>query len=51
MTMPATGAAACRPATETTTGARPRFHGIVPPLVTPLLDADTLDVEGLERLV
>jgi 4-hydroxy-tetrahydrodipicolinate synthase len=25
--------------------------GIVPPLVTPLLDRDTLDVEGLERLV
>ena len=29
----------------------PRFHGIVPPLVTPLLAADTLDVDGLERLV
>jgi hypothetical protein len=29
----------------------PRFHGIVPPLVTPLHDADTLDIEGLERLV
>lgn len=25
--------------------------GIVPPLVTPLLDNDTLDVEGLERLI
>ena len=25
--------------------------GIIPPLVTPLLDNDTLDVEGLERLV
>lgn len=29
----------------------PRFQGIVPPLVTPLVGADTLDVEGLERLV
>ena len=29
----------------------PRFHGIVPPLATPLLDRDTLDVGGLERLV
>ncbi|MBW8331796.1 MAG: dihydrodipicolinate synthase family protein [Prolixibacteraceae bacterium] len=27
------------------------FTGIVPPLVTPLLDNDTLDLEGLERLV
>lgn len=29
----------------------PRFRGVVPPLVTPLLDADTLDTEGLARLV
>jgi dihydrodipicolinate synthase/N-acetylneuraminate lyase len=29
----------------------PRFHGIIPPLVTPLLDGDTLDVAGLERLI
>ena len=29
----------------------PRFHGIVPPLATPLSDRDTLDVAGLERLV
>lgn len=28
-----------------------RMHGIVPPLVTPLVDRDTLDAEGLERLV
>jgi 4-hydroxy-tetrahydrodipicolinate synthase len=28
-----------------------RFHGIVPPLVTPLLAADAIDVGGLERLV
>ncbi|MCE9631546.1 MAG: dihydrodipicolinate synthase family protein [Planctomycetia bacterium] len=28
-----------------------RFHGIVPPLVTPLLAADVLDIAGLERLV
>ena len=27
------------------------LHGIVPPLVTPLLDRDRLDVAGLERLV
>ena len=29
----------------------PRFHGIVPPLVTPLAAPDALDVEGLGRLV
>lgn len=28
-----------------------RFQGIVPPLVTPLLSPDVLDVAGLERLV
>jgi dihydrodipicolinate synthase/N-acetylneuraminate lyase len=27
------------------------FFGIIPPLVTPLFDNDTLDVEGLERLI
>lgn len=27
------------------------FNGIIPPLVTPLIDNDTLDVEGLERLI
>ena len=27
------------------------LRGIVPPLVTPLLDNNTLDVEGLERLI
>ena len=27
------------------------FHGIVPPMVTPLSDRDALDVEGLQRLV
>lgn len=27
------------------------FHGIIPPLVTPLLDNETLDIEGLERLI
>ena len=31
--------------------ARPRFRGIVPPRATPLLDRDTLDVGGLERLI
>lgn len=29
----------------------PRFRGIVPPLTTPLLDRDSLDQAGLERLV
>ncbi len=28
-----------------------KFHGIIPPLVTPLRDRDTLDAEGLQRLV
>jgi len=27
------------------------YHGIVPPLVTPLADRDRLDVDGLERLI
>ncbi len=27
------------------------FTGIIPPIVTPLLDRDTLDLDGLERLV
>jgi 4-hydroxy-tetrahydrodipicolinate synthase len=29
----------------------PRFHGIIPPLVTPLLSDDALDCAGLERLL
>ena len=29
----------------------PRFRGIIPPLITPLIDRDTLDIDGLERLV
>ncbi|WP_303921222.1 dihydrodipicolinate synthase family protein [Draconibacterium sediminis] len=28
-----------------------KLQGIVPPLITPLLDSDTLDIEGLERLI
>ncbi|WP_319501485.1 dihydrodipicolinate synthase family protein [uncultured Draconibacterium sp.] len=28
-----------------------KLQGIVPPLVTPLLDNNTLDIEGLERLI
>ena len=28
-----------------------RFHGIIPPLATPLVDRDTLDIGGLERLI
>ncbi len=27
------------------------LRGIIPPLVTPLLDRDTLDTAGLERLI
>lgn len=27
------------------------LHGIIPPMVTPLLDRDTLDIDGLERLI
>ncbi|MHA3770625.1 dihydrodipicolinate synthase family protein [Verrucomicrobiota bacterium sgz303538] len=27
------------------------LRGIIPPVITPLLDRDTLDVEGLERLI
>lgn len=37
--------------TSSMTGSQPRFHGIIPPLATPLLDRDTLDVAGLERLI
>jgi 2-dehydro-3-deoxy-D-pentonate aldolase len=29
----------------------PQFHGIIPPVVTPLLDVERLDEAGLERLV
>ncbi len=29
----------------------PKYHGIIPPMVTPLRDCDTLDVAGLERLI
>ena len=29
----------------------PRFHGIIPPLVTPLENRDAIDVEGTERLL
>lgn len=37
---------------ESNTGVLPRpLCGIIPPLVTPLLDRDTLDVAGLERLL
>lgn len=28
-----------------------KYHGIIPPMITPLKDHDTLDVDGLERLV
>lgn len=28
-----------------------RYNGIITPLITPLLDRDTLDVEGLNNLV
>jgi 4-hydroxy-tetrahydrodipicolinate synthase len=29
----------------------PNYHGIIPPMLTPLSDRDTLDVAGLERLI
>jgi 2-dehydro-3-deoxy-D-pentonate aldolase len=29
----------------------PQFHGIIPPVVTPLLDGEHLDIAGLERLL
>ncbi len=29
----------------------PKYHGIIPPMVTPLRDRDALDVPGLERLI
>jgi dihydrodipicolinate synthase/N-acetylneuraminate lyase len=29
----------------------PPLSGIIPPVITPLLDRDTLDLEGLERLI
>jgi dihydrodipicolinate synthase/N-acetylneuraminate lyase len=29
----------------------PKYHGIIPPMVTPLRDRDSLDVAGLERLI
>jgi dihydrodipicolinate synthase/N-acetylneuraminate lyase len=29
----------------------PKFHGIIPPMITPLRDRDELDVAGLERLI
>ncbi len=29
----------------------PKYHGIIPPMVTPLRDRDSLDVPGLERLI
>jgi 4-hydroxy-tetrahydrodipicolinate synthase len=28
-----------------------KLHGIVPPMITPLCDRDSLDVEGLERVI
>lgn len=34
-----------------TQAAFPQFSGIIPPVITPLLDAERLDEEGLERLI
>ncbi|MFM9058407.1 MAG: dihydrodipicolinate synthase family protein [Planctomycetaceae bacterium] len=52
MTPPALSPASPRDSADRElSGARPRFHGIVPPLVTPLAGPDILDVEGLGRLV
>ena len=28
-----------------------QFHGIIPPMVTPLKDWDTLDNQGIEKLI
>ncbi|HBE68253.1 MAG TPA: dihydrodipicolinate synthase family protein, partial [Planctomycetaceae bacterium] len=36
---------------QTDVPAQPRFRGIIPPLITPLRDRDTLDETGLERLL
>ena len=30
---------------------RPKYTGIIPPMITPLMERDTLDCEGLERLI
>lgn len=52
MTTPVIASPVCRSgAVSIDTRALPRFHGIVPPLVTPLLSADAVDVAGLEQLV
>ena len=52
MTMPVTASPVCRPAAASPGASTlPRFHGVVPPLVTPLVAADAIDVAGLERLV
>lgn len=29
----------------------PKYHGIIPPMITPLGDRDALDAAGLERLI
>lgn len=34
-----------------TSGLPAPLRGVIPPLITPLLDSDTLDVDGLERLL
>jgi len=37
---------------ESSSNALPRpLRGVIPPMVTPLLDRDTLDVDGMERLI
>lgn len=33
------------------TSSAPAYHGIIPPIITPLKDRDTLDVAGLENLI
>ncbi|HKX63334.1 MAG TPA: dihydrodipicolinate synthase family protein [Verrucomicrobiae bacterium] len=41
-----------KPAATSNSAASPGvFRGIIPPMITPLRDRDTLDVEGLQRLV
>ena len=44
--IPLSAAVEPKPATP-----KPQLQGIVPPMVTPLKGRDTLDYEGLERLV
>lgn len=50
-TQPSAGAARATDVATPPQSQSRQFHGIVPPLITPLLAADVLDIAGLERLV